>query len=324
MSRLTGALQLLGSLIGIPLALASGYSIYKSNFSADASCQSLRASIISMLDKKADASTLRMLVHRDVVTFERECGAVDAEAVAAFKSLLTAERAASIVPDKLAAGGGEPATKTVKTESTKTEPAKSESAKPQGAIKVEGAKPAVVNFESARVEPPRGEAAKNTNKKTPAAFREETVDKVERKKPTELAKPLEPTKPVEPAKAADAAKPAELKPAEMAKAAEPPAERPSASPDANWIASVREALRDSASRPANDPAAEVATPVAPPPMSPAIVVPALPATMSASARGQAGSPVPPADIPTATREPDHPVPPASIPNVDNAEPAPAR
>ena len=51
----------------------SGYSIYKSNFSAEASCQALRANIITMLDKKADASTLRMLVQRDLVTFERDC-----------------------------------------------------------------------------------------------------------------------------------------------------------------------------------------------------------------------------------------------------------
>jgi hypothetical protein len=86
--RLMTALQLIGSLLAIPVGLASAYSIYHSNFSAEAQCQSLRASIIAMLDKSADASTLRMLVRRDVVAFETTCGAVDPDAVAAFKLLL--------------------------------------------------------------------------------------------------------------------------------------------------------------------------------------------------------------------------------------------
>jgi hypothetical protein len=88
LSRFTGVVQLLGSLIGIPIGLVSAYSVYHSNFSAEASCQSLRANIIGMLDKKADAATLRALVRRDVVSFERDCAAVDADAVTAFKTLL--------------------------------------------------------------------------------------------------------------------------------------------------------------------------------------------------------------------------------------------
>jgi hypothetical protein len=90
--RFTGAVQLIGSIIGIPLALASGYSIYRANFSPESACQSLRAGIVSMLDKNADASTLRMLVHRDVVSFENQCGAYDPDAVAAFRNLLATER----------------------------------------------------------------------------------------------------------------------------------------------------------------------------------------------------------------------------------------
>jgi len=92
LSHVTGAVQLVGSLVGIPLALASAYSIYHTNFSPEAKCQSLRANIVSMLDRQADASTLRMLVHRDIVSFERDCGQVDADAVAAFKTLLAAEQ----------------------------------------------------------------------------------------------------------------------------------------------------------------------------------------------------------------------------------------
>ncbi len=102
LSRFTGAVQLLGSLIGIPIGLVSAYSIYHSNFSVEASCQSLRANIIGMLDKKADAATLRALVRRDVVSFERDCAAVDTDAVTAFKTLLAEPVPAKPAPVKAA------------------------------------------------------------------------------------------------------------------------------------------------------------------------------------------------------------------------------
>lgn len=91
--RFMTALQMIGSVLAIPLGLASGYSIYHANFSTEAQCQNLRANIVSMLDKSADATTLRMLVRRDVATFETTCGAVDPEAVAAFKNLLASGNA---------------------------------------------------------------------------------------------------------------------------------------------------------------------------------------------------------------------------------------
>ena len=87
-ARFIAGVQILGTVLGIPLGLASGYSIYRANFSPEATCGTLRANIVSMLDKNADASTLRLLVRRDVATFERSCGAVDPDAVAAFKTLL--------------------------------------------------------------------------------------------------------------------------------------------------------------------------------------------------------------------------------------------
>jgi len=93
-SRFMTALQVVGSLLAIPVGLASAYSIYHTNFTAEARCESLRGNIVSMLDKSADASTLRMLVRRDVAAFESTCGAVDPDAVAAFKKLLTAKAAA--------------------------------------------------------------------------------------------------------------------------------------------------------------------------------------------------------------------------------------
>jgi hypothetical protein len=94
-ARFVSGVQLLGAMLGIPLALASGYSIYHVNFSPEATCGALRINIISMLDQNADATTLRRLVRRDVASFERACGSVDPDAVAAFKKLLAKPQMAS-------------------------------------------------------------------------------------------------------------------------------------------------------------------------------------------------------------------------------------
>ena len=87
------AFQLVGALLAVPVALGSAYSLYRANFSAEPTCQSLRAGIISMLDKNVDASTRRALVRRDVEAFEQTCGAVDPDATKAFKALLAADKA---------------------------------------------------------------------------------------------------------------------------------------------------------------------------------------------------------------------------------------
>src|SRR5450631_3669738 len=88
-------LQVVGSLLAIPVGLASGYSIYRANFSVDTTCKGLRANIVSMIDKSVDAGTRRMLVRRDVESFEQTCGATDPDATAAFKALLAADKPAA-------------------------------------------------------------------------------------------------------------------------------------------------------------------------------------------------------------------------------------
>ncbi len=93
LARTVNMLQVVGSLLAIPVGLASGYSIYRANFSVDTTCQALRANIVSMIDKSVDASTRRMLVRRDVEKFEQSCGAIDPDATAAFKELLAADKA---------------------------------------------------------------------------------------------------------------------------------------------------------------------------------------------------------------------------------------
>jgi hypothetical protein len=100
-ARFMTALLMIGSLLAIPVGLASAYSIYHANFSTEAQCQSLRANIVSMLDKSADATTLRMLVRRDVIAFESTCGSVDPDAVAAFKTLLASSK--TVAPARAAA-----------------------------------------------------------------------------------------------------------------------------------------------------------------------------------------------------------------------------
>lgn len=92
-TRFISGFQALSTLIGVPLALASGYTLYRTNFAPDTTCTNLRASIVSMLDKNVDPATRRMLVKRDIEAFEQSCGAVDPDAHAAFKALLSADKA---------------------------------------------------------------------------------------------------------------------------------------------------------------------------------------------------------------------------------------
>lgn len=133
-ARFIAGVQILGTVLGIPLGLASGYSIYRANFSPEAKCGSLRASIIAMLDKNADATTLRLLVRRDVTTFERSCAAVDPDAVAAFKTLLAKPRAVAAAKEAKPAepvkhASVAPERRVAHAEDTKREDAKREETK---------------------------------------------------------------------------------------------------------------------------------------------------------------------------------------------------
>ena len=93
--RAMSALQMIGTLLAIPLGIGSGYSMYRANFSVEATCQSLRSNIVSMLDKSVDTHTRHILVRHDVVAFEQSCGSVDPDATAAFKSMLASEQGAA-------------------------------------------------------------------------------------------------------------------------------------------------------------------------------------------------------------------------------------
>lgn len=95
LARAMSALQMFGTLLAIPLGIGSGYSMYRANFSIEATCQGLRSNIVAMLDKNVDVHTRHVLVRHDVVAFEQSCGGVDPDATAAFKSILASEQAAA-------------------------------------------------------------------------------------------------------------------------------------------------------------------------------------------------------------------------------------
>lgn len=121
LSRAVSTVQIVGSLLAVPLGLASGYSMYKANFAPDTTCQTLRGNIIAMLDKNVDAATRRMLVRRDVSTFEETCASFDPDAHAAFKVLLASPAAsASAAAPKLRAAL--PASEVARKSEPKAEP----------------------------------------------------------------------------------------------------------------------------------------------------------------------------------------------------------
>ena len=96
MVRFVTVIQMIASLLAVPVGIGSAYTFYRANFSPETTCQSLRNGIIAMLDKGVDASTRRILVRRDVESFEKTCAAVDPEATAAFKALLAVEKSPSV------------------------------------------------------------------------------------------------------------------------------------------------------------------------------------------------------------------------------------
>ena len=271
-SRFTGGMQLVGSIIGVPLALIGGYSTYHTTFSPEAKCQSLRGNIVAMLDKQADASTLRMLVQRDVANFQRDCGAVDPDAVAAFKNLMTAERGR---PARHAERHKSEPAVVAKAEPAASAPAKAATAKPEAA-KVEAAAKAEA--------PKKSQPAPTTAKRDAEKSAPETKEIRPPKEPEELKEP----KPIETASI-----------------------RPNADQvDSAWIASVRDALRESASRPLAIEPAESAASMPPPvvvssppaPMREAAPrrqasVPRPPADLAPRAESTEPPPVPPAEIP---------------------------
>lgn len=87
LNRLVAAVRLGGALLALPAGLIGLYTTYQINFSTDATCRSLRTSIVSTLERNIDVQTKRVMVHKDLTEFERSCALTDSEAKAVFAAL---------------------------------------------------------------------------------------------------------------------------------------------------------------------------------------------------------------------------------------------
>lgn len=297
-ARFVTTIQMIGSLLAVPVGIASAYSFYRANFSPETTCQSLRSGIIALLDKSVDASTRRILVRRDVETFEKTCAAVDPDATAAFKTLLAAEKiAAAPTATPVTTPTAAPvAPKVQRSEAPPKEPARKAEPRPQAP-----AKQPVANTGPAVAEPVRRDSDVSDAQWLEAVRQALVTHKPDLPPPTESAKP----RPVAP----PTARPA---PQDTA----PPVPPPPAPVPATAAPLAR-------------PAPQETVPPAPVP-SPA-PVPATTAPQGPQPSAQPLAPALPRPItvmpPPAQRvEPDHPVPPESIPesappaSADNAKP----
>ena len=285
--RLVSTVQIVGSLLAVPLGLASGYSIYKANFAPETTCLQLRGNIITMLDKSVDATTRRMLVKRDVEAFEQSCGAFDPDAHAAFKRLLAVDLP---VAAKVPLPKAEP--KVVKLEA-KAEPKAESKPKAKPEAKVETKAEAKLEVKPERKAEPK--AQPKVEAKAEAKIEPKIETKIEPKAEAKADPKVEPK-------------------------IEPKVEQPqvaAAISDTRWVAAVRQALVKHPV-PEEPPAAQLQPSWNVTPAQPAVAAqaPQLPAPQivpAAVAPQQADSSPDPKADPAPLDVADHPVPPGSIP-----------
>jgi hypothetical protein len=292
-SRFMTAMQIAGSVLAIPVGLASAYSVYRANFSVDTTCQSLRANIISMLDKKLDPTTQRMLVRHDVETFEKACRSVDPDAEAAFRTLLAIGKSA---PAHVAA--------------------------PMKHVEM----PARVEPKAAKAEPaheiPKLELRAAVQAEPMKEHAREAAREPARVMPKEAAKEAShpPSKELPKDAKAEAKEPAKPGVADIG-----PLQQHDPAADAEWVDAVRGALTAHSEQATEAaPAVRGAAPHAlgemasPPAANTAVAVvpaaPALPPPMQVRDPDRTVATALPA------AKPDHPVPPGSIPDQDGAAP----
>jgi hypothetical protein len=276
MARTVTAMQLIGSLLAVPVGIASAYSFYRANFAPETTCQNLRSGIIALLDKSVDASTQRMLVRRDVQEFEKSCAAVDPDATAAFKSLLAAEKSAAAPAAGPAAA---PAPAAPKVQRTETAPPKEAVRKPEPRPQVT-AKPPAANPAPSPTPVATAPVVSDQAKRDPAVSDSQWLDAVRQ---ALVTRKLEPPAPA--AKQSDP-RPADAKPQPIPAPAVRPAPQETALPPAPVVP------------PASVPA--TASPTTAPALPPPIAV--APPTVR---QVDTDHPVPPEAIPD-------PVPPADV------------
>jgi hypothetical protein len=284
LARAMSVLQIAGTLLAIPVGLGSAYSMYKTNFSVEATCHSLRSNIVIMLDKAVDPATRHMLVRRDVEAFGQACGSVDPDATAAFKALLAADKKTPVAVAVATRPAEAPPKLVVRQIEIKAEPKVEAKAEAKAETKIENktephpvvaAKPAVAPIPKAIAVEPVHEDAAASDAAWLGAVRQALVTRTAEPAPSATRQASAPVAAVEPAPPAATAA---IAPRAIVVPAPPPAIRPA-------VREIGQPLELRA------PAAAVVAPV-----------PALP-----PATNVASAPAPRADD-------SHPVPPEAIPD----------
>src|SRR5262245_31354437 len=71
---LSKALQVAGTVLGIPAAAAGAWSVYRTYFSTEVVCQNLKDAIVATMEKHESPEARRALLQKDVEGFEGTCG----------------------------------------------------------------------------------------------------------------------------------------------------------------------------------------------------------------------------------------------------------
>jgi hypothetical protein len=96
--KFTKVMQVAGAALGIPVAAAGVYSVYNTYFSTATACQMLRSTIISTMEKNIPAETKGILLKKDIVEFEKTCGAIDPDARSIFTAALQQLESQAMAP----------------------------------------------------------------------------------------------------------------------------------------------------------------------------------------------------------------------------------
>jgi hypothetical protein len=87
LSKLTMAFNVCGAMLAVPAGVIGLYTTYQANFSGEAACRGLRNSLLTTLEKNVDAEAKRVLVQKDLATFEHACALSDPDAKSVFESV---------------------------------------------------------------------------------------------------------------------------------------------------------------------------------------------------------------------------------------------
>jgi hypothetical protein len=87
--KLVKVFQIAAAALGIPAAAAGSYSAYKGYFSNEATCERLRGTILSTMEKHIPTAAKHTLLRKDVEEFDKLCGEHDPDARVIFDAALT-------------------------------------------------------------------------------------------------------------------------------------------------------------------------------------------------------------------------------------------